>query len=94
MSLSIATRAEDDGKVNFAYDVAFEMRFDNREFYRSDFTESMTIFGARLTPAAGLSVFQRETNMNHRLMVGIDIMKDFGASPISAALSGKTEAET
>lgn len=94
MSLSIATRAEDDGKVNFAYDVAFEMRFDNREFYRSDFTESMTIFGARLTPAAGLSVFQRETNMNHRLMVGIDIMKDFGASPVSVALSGKTEAET
>ena len=33
-------------KVNLTYDLDFEMRFDNREFYRSRFSESMTIFGA------------------------------------------------
>ena len=43
---SFSLRAEDD-KVRFAYDVDFEMRFDNREYYRSAFSPSMTIFGAR-----------------------------------------------
>ena len=42
---SFSLRAEDD-KVRFAYDVDFEMRFDNREYYRSAFSPSMTIFGA------------------------------------------------
>ena len=78
-------------KVSFAYDVDFEMNFDNREFYRSAFSSSMTIFGARLTPSVGVSVAQKN-GFNHKVMAGIDVMKDFGASPISQlAAGGKTD---
>lgn len=65
-------------QVKFTYDVDFEMNFDNREFYRSDFSNSMTIFGARLTPAIGLEA-QQKNGTSHRIMVGADIMKDFGS---------------
>lgn len=65
--------------VRFEYDLDFEMNFDNREFYKSDFSESMTIFGARLTPSAGVNIRQ-DNSVTHRLMAGIDIMKDFGDS--------------
>ncbi len=51
-------RQDESEKVRFAYDVDFEMRFDNREFYRSAFSNSMTIFGARLTPSFGIYVPQ------------------------------------
>lgn len=81
---SFSLRAEDD-KVRFAYDVDFEMRFDNREYYRSAFSPSMTIFGARLTPSLGLDIYQNR-DMSHRLMVGIDVSKDFGASPVSISM--------
>lgn len=84
--LSLSLKAEDD-RVRFAYDVDFETRFDNREYYRSAFTPSMTIFGARLTPSVGLDIYQNK-DMSHRLMAGIDVMKDFGASPVSKLLSG------
>lgn len=84
--LSTGLRAEGD-KVRFAYDVDFEMRFDNREYYRSAFSPSMTIFGARLTPSVGLDIYQ-DRGMSHRLMMGIDVSKDFGASPVSKLLSG------
>lgn len=87
-------RAGEDEKIRFAYDVDFETKFDNREFSRSAFSRSMTIFGARLTPSVGVSIAQPEKSMNHRLMVGIDVMKDFGASPISASLAGDTPEET
>ena len=75
----------DSSKVNvrFAYDLDFDMQFDNREFYKSNFTTSMTIFGARLTPAVGLSL-QQKNGVSHRLMAGIDVMKDFGAAPVAA----------
>lgn len=82
---SFSLKAEDD-RVRFAYDVDFEMRFDNREYYRSAFSPSMTIFGARLTPSVGLDLYQNE-KISHRLMAGIDVMKDFGASPVSKLLS-------
>jgi len=65
--------------VRFEYDLDFEMNFDNREFYKSDFSESMTIFGAILTPSFGIGVNQGK-GLTHRLMAGIDIMKDFGDS--------------
>lgn len=81
-------RCEETAKLKFAYDVDFEMRFDNREYYRSDFSPSMTIFGARLTPSVGLYLPQSEYGMEHRLMVGIDVMKDFGVSPVSKLLLG------
>lgn len=76
MQASGQTRRE---TVRFEYDLDFEMNFDNREFYESNFSESMTIFGARLTPSFGIGVNQGK-GLNHRLMSGIDIMKDFGDS--------------
>ncbi len=80
------SRTTDGEKVRFAYDAGFEMNFDNREFYRSGFSESMTIFGARLTPSVGLSIPQQGKGMNHRLMLGIDIMKNFGGPQKNADL--------
>lgn len=64
--------------VSFAYDVDFDMNFDNREFARSRFTPSMTIFAARLTPALGLSVSSPDGTL-HKVMAGVDVMKDFGS---------------
>ena len=69
-------------KVKFAYDLNFDMQFDNREFYKSAFTNSMTIFSARLTPAFGVS-FQQNDGTRHKLMAGIDVMKEFGNSQAS-----------
>lgn len=83
---SFSLKAEED-RVRFAYEVDFETRFDNREYYRSAFSPSMTIFGARLTPTLGLDIYQNK-DISHRLMAGIDVMKDFGASPVSKLLSG------
>lgn len=83
-----AMAAEPEGKsadFRFAYDVDFEMNFDNRELYKSRFSRSMTIFGARLTPSVGLAVRQKN-GMSHKIMVGIDIMKDFGNSPFPAGI--------
>jgi hypothetical protein len=72
-------------QVKFDYDVDFEMNFDNREFYRSNFSESMTIFGARLTPAVGLEAFSADS-ASHRIMAGIDVMKDFGSDEVNKEL--------
>lgn len=66
-------------RIRFAYDLDFEMNFDNREFSYSDIFPSYTIIGARMTPALGVSVDQRN-GTRHRLMAGIDVMKDFGRS--------------
>ena len=88
--LSVLTASS---QVRFDYDVDYEMNFDNREFYRSDFSESMTIFGARLSPTAGLQAFSADS-ASHKLMVGIDVMKDFGASPISELIAGGETEET
>ncbi len=91
---AVTAKSRDDGRVRFAYDVDFEMNFDNREFYKSGFSESMTIFGTRLTPSVGLSIPQRDKAMSHRIMLGIDIMKNFGASPVSPELAGTISDET
>lgn len=89
------SETREKAKSSFAYDLDFEMMFDNREFYRSAFTRSMTVFGARITPSIGLSVEQRD-GTTHRLMTAIDIMKDFGASPVTSdrADSGSPETDT
>ena len=82
LSLALALQASaapGKERVNFIYDLDFEMNFDNREFYKSNFSESMTIFGARLTPSVGISVSQGNS-LAHRLMAGVDVMKDFGDS--------------
>jgi hypothetical protein len=76
---SVGLHAQDEKKVDFVYDVNFEMNFDNREFYSSAFSSSMTIFGARLTPAVGLEAVQKD-GTSHRIMAGIDVMKDFGSA--------------
>lgn len=74
----LASFATEKPKASFAYDLDFEMLFDNREFARSRFTPSMTIFGARLTPEVGLALTEQDGSQ-HRLMAGIDVMKDFGS---------------
>ena len=38
----------------------------------------MTIFGARLTPSVGVSVKQ-SGGISHKVMLGVDAMKNFGA---------------
>lgn len=77
--ISVSLKAS-DGKVKLAYDVDFETRFDNREFYKSAFSKSMTIFGARLNPSIGVYVPQNDKSLEHHLMIGADVMKDFGSS--------------
>ena len=86
-------QSADSSKVNFVYDVKFDMDFDNREFARNRFSPSMTIFGARLTPVVGLQLKERN-GAHHRLMAGVDVMKDFGASPVSELIAGGKTAET
>ena len=78
----VLSNASERSKLKFAYDVDFEMNFDNREFYESNFTSSMTIFGARLTPSVGLALSE-ENGASHKLMLGIDVMKDFGSEAVS-----------
>ena len=73
----LSAQSEPENKVRFAYDVSFDMDFDNREYYRSDFSPSMTIFGARLSPSVGISVL-RHDDLKHKVMLGVDVMKDFG----------------
>ena len=72
-------------KVSFAYDLNFDMQFDNREFYKSAYTSSMTVFGTRLTPAVGVDLEQKN-GARHRLMLGVDILKNFGAANKSSEL--------
>ena len=93
LTATLAAQAQEKPKPSFAYDVDFEMLFDNREFAKSNFTPSMTIFGARLTPQIGLAL-EEHNGARHRLMVGIDVMKDFGASPISKLVAGGQTDET
>ena len=78
-SINLHATETDSTKVRFAYDVKFDMDFDNREFAKSSFSPSKTIFGARLTPSVGVEVDQ-PGNLTHRLMFGVDVMKDFGSS--------------
>ena len=75
---TFALNAADSLKtVSFAYDVDFLMNFDNRELYRSAYSSSMTIFGARVTPSVGISV-RPQAGEEHNVMIGADLMKDFG----------------
>lgn len=93
ITATTALSAQEKPELSFAYDVDFEMRFDNREFAKSRFTPSMTIFGARLTPQVGIGITESD-GTSHRLMAGIDVMKDFGASPVSELIAGGKTSET
>lgn len=77
-----------ESKVKFLYDAYFDYKLDNREFDEGNeqFTESMTLYGARLTPSLGLQVKQNR-NVKHKLMIGIDLMKEFGRHPSAVANS-------
>ena len=77
--------AERKDTVQFAYDVNFDMNFDNREFSRSRFSPAMTIFGSRLSPSLGFSVKQT-AGLSHKVMLGADLMKDFGSQEDSIGL--------
>lgn len=75
---TFALHAADSLKtVSLAYDVDFLMNFDNRELYKSAYSRSMTIFGARVTPSIGISV-RPQAGEEHKVMIGADVMKDFG----------------
>ena len=76
--IKAGAQSADSSKVDFVYDVRFDMDFDNREFARNKFSPSMTIFGARLTPSVGVSVKQ-SGGISHKVMLGVDAMKNFGA---------------
>ncbi|MGN0191154.1 MAG: hypothetical protein ACI39U_05810 [Candidatus Cryptobacteroides sp.] len=65
-------------QVRFEYDVRFDLRFDNREYDRSGFQSSLTMFGARLEPTIGFSAEAGKTR--HELMAGVDMLKEFGTS--------------
>lgn len=94
VSLPLSAKSDEEEKLRFTYDLDFEMNFDNREFDRSRFSKAMTIFGARLTPSVGVELQQPELGLAHKLMAGIDVMKDFGASPLSPSLSLEESSQT
>ncbi|MCQ2161941.1 MAG: hypothetical protein MJY86_01555 [Bacteroidales bacterium] len=74
------------GKPEFVYNVDFEYYFDNREFDAGgqEFTPSMTVNAARLTPMAGIGIRQ-DRFLTHKVMAGIDVVKNMGESvtPVS-----------
>lgn len=72
-------------RPGFVYDVDFDFRFDNREYGDGEFSPSMTVFGARLTPSAGVQINTSSAG-RHRIMLGLDIMKDFGSGAPAADL--------
>ena len=59
-------------QIHFDYDVNFDFRFDNREYDRSGFQHSQTLFGARLAPSVGFNASLGNTT--HRLMAGVDAL--------------------
>ena len=77
LSALATAQAKPKDPVKAVYEVDFDMNFDNREFYKSAFSESMTIFGARVTPSIGLAV-RPQAGEEHKVMIGADVMKDFG----------------
>ncbi len=70
-------------RPEFIWDAGFEYDFDNREFDTGGnaFSHSMTINAARLSPSAGILLRDGKC-LSHRLMLGVDIMKDFGDNPV------------
>ena len=74
---AFAYAQQSDGKHSeFIYDLGFDLRFDNREYTPSDFSESGTIFGTRFYPTIGLRTGSEGSK--HSLIGGAEIRKDFG----------------
>lgn len=66
----------------FEYGVDYTYFFDNLEYgdgsRNTGFDKAMTIHAMRLTPELGLS-FASGDKVSHRLMAGVDIMKEMGS---------------
>ena len=92
---SAVDSAVGEKRISFAYDVNFNTLFDNREFaYSKDaYLKSMTLFGSRLAPAVGIDI-DRGRDISHSLMVGLDLFKQFGRSPIASDIAGEDVPET
>lgn len=75
-------------KVSLDYDARFQYYFNNSEFAVQDdrFVPSGTLHAARLTPSIGVKV--SEGRLTHRLMLGVDVMKNMGESPVSSGDTG------
>lgn len=78
-----SSRREQTKAVKFGYDVDFHYFFDVRRFGSSSdlFMLSEVLNVARLTPTVNLS-FSQNRNITHRLVTGIDVIKDLGENPI------------
>ena len=71
------------------YDADFEYYFDNREFdYRhTNYTTSMTINAARLTPWVGVRIPQKNF-VTHSLRLGVDLKRNMGEQLDAASAIG------
>lgn len=78
---------QQDKSVKFEYGADFQYYMDFRGMSISDdlFMSSETFNVARLSPSAGLS-FEQGRNTRHRLMAGIDLVKNLGEYPIELVL--------
>ena len=66
--------------VSFDYNLRFDFAFINNEYDSSnrEFSPSQTIGAVRISPYVGVRVRQGDVG-RHRVMVGVDVLKDFGA---------------
>lgn len=88
--LQISPRQSQSRKVELEYDTEFNYYFDLRDFSTSSdlMSTSEKINHLRLTPTVGLSI-QQNRNIKHRVMLGIDVMKNLGANPFDASIIEK-----
>ena len=84
VQVEAAPENKSSGEVKLDYNVHMDYAFVNNEFDRSSsfFIPTGTIAAARVSPYIGLKIDRGELG-RHRLMGGIDIMKNFGENPIS-----------
>ena len=78
--------------IKLEYDLDFRFCFDNREFDPSDckYEQSQTLNAVLLTPSIGLSVMQNR-KVRHKLMVGIDMWKNFGEVPVYGGVPAEAD---
>lgn len=78
-----STRRDNTKTVKFDYDVDFQYFFDVRRFGSSNdlFMLSEVLNVARLSPTVNIS-FTQNRNITHRLVTGIDMIKDLGENPV------------
>lgn len=74
---------QQEKSLKLEYGADFQYYMDFRDMYASDdlFMDSETFNLARVSPSLGFS-FNQGRNATHRLMVGIDIIKNLGEVPV------------